>query len=66
MCVLDHKLHLKTTGVVVRQEVRKEVVHKDCLQWQDRIEMDFEYDDECHDLDDDDEYAVVGNDSWTD
>ena len=56
--VLDHSRHLKTAG---RPEGRKEEARKGCLKRQDRIEMDFECDDG-----DDDEYAVVGKDSWTD
>lgn len=55
--VLDHSRHLKMVG----QEATKEEVHKGCLKRQDRIERDFEYDDG-----DDDEYAVVGKDWWTD
>lgn len=43
------------------QEGKKEEVRKGCLQRQDRIERDFEYDDA-----NDDEYAVVGKGSWTD
>jgi hypothetical protein len=57
---LDHNRHLKR-GVAGRQGVKKEEARKGCLQRQDRIERDFEYDDA-----DGDEYAVVGKGSWTD